>query len=89
MLKRSQKHKKETDMTEMQIGKLGIKTATQSMGLQEFERRTTMKVCERCLWAIESREGNLKSEKHWIEDGETVLCEWCEMEIESDSYYEI
>jgi hypothetical protein len=48
-----------------------------------------MKVCERCLWAIESREGNLKSEKHWIEDGETVLCEWCEMEIESDSYYEI
>lgn len=48
-----------------------------------------MKVCERCLWAIESREGNQRSEKHWIEDEEEVVCEWCENPIENDSYYEI
>lgn len=48
-----------------------------------------MKVCERCLWAIESREGNQRSEKHWIEDEEEIVCEWCENVIENDSYYEI
>lgn len=49
-----------------------------------------MKVCERCLWAIESREGNQRSIKHWIdEDEEEIVCEWCEEVIENDSYYEI
>lgn len=48
-----------------------------------------MKVCERCLWAIESREGNQRSIKHWIDEDEQIVCEWCENTIENDSYYEI
>ncbi len=48
-----------------------------------------MKVCERCLWAIESREGNQRSLKQWIDSDEEVVCEWCEDIIESDCYYEI
>lgn len=48
-----------------------------------------MKVCEHCLWAIESREGNQRSLKHWIDDEEEIVCEWCEEVIENDCYFEI
>ena len=45
-----------------------------------------MFVCEHCLYAIESREGNLATLKHYIdiddeediEGNEESKCDWCE-----------
>ena len=39
-----------------------------------------MKVCEHCLWAIQSREGSQVTRKHYIDadDYEHSKCDWCE-----------
>lgn len=49
----------------------------------------TLKVCEHCLMAIESREGNLPTLKHYIDYDDTESkCDWCG-ETEIDVLYEI
>ena len=49
----------------------------------------TLKVCEHCLMAIESREGTLPTLKHYIDSDDTdAKCDWCE-ETEIDVLYEI
>lgn len=42
--------------------------------------RETMWVCEHCLMAIESREGNQAVLRHWVddEDAEESKCDWCD-----------
>ena len=44
-------------------------------------------VCDRCLMAIESHEGNQAMLKHYIDEDEEVLCDWCEEP--SDVLYEL
>jgi hypothetical protein len=68
------------------------------MGLHERMNRydltrgvepNTLFVCEHCLWAIESREGNLPTLKHYIDCDDTESqCDWCG-ETEMDALYEI
>ena len=64
-----------------------------------YERDTEkMYVCEHCLMAIESREGNQKVLKHYIDDREyfdsdeeyekVSKCDWCE-ENGFDVLYEL
>lgn len=37
-----------------------------------------MKVCDRCLMAIESREGKqLTFTHHWDGESEDFVCDWC------------
>ena len=49
----------------------------------------TLFVCEHCLMAIESREGNLPTLKHYIDYDDTESqCDWCG-ETEIDVLYEI
>lgn len=52
--------------------------------------RETMWVCERCLMAIESREGNQATLRHQVDDDDDVesKCDWCE-EIEFSTLYEL
>lgn len=52
--------------------------------------RKTMWVCERCLMAIESREGNQAVMRHWVdeEDETESKCDWCE-EVGFDELYEL
>lgn len=52
--------------------------------------REKLWVCERCLMAIESREGNQATMRHWVDedDDEESKCEWCE-EIGFDTLYEL
>lgn len=52
--------------------------------------RENMWVCERCLMAIESREGNQATLRHWIDEDDDVepKCDWCE-EIGFDTLYEL
>ena len=49
--------------------------------------REKMWVCEHCLWAIESREGNQATLRHWAdeEDAEESKCDWCEQ----SGFYEL
>lgn len=44
-------------------------------------------VCDRCLMAIESREGNQATLRHYIDEDEETLCDWCEEP--SDVLYEL
>ena len=52
--------------------------------------REKMWVCEHCLWAIESREGNQAIMPHYVdeEDDEESKCDWCE-EVGFDLLYEL
>lgn len=52
--------------------------------------RTTLWVCDHCLLAIESREGNQATLRHSVDedDDEESKCEWCE-EIGFDTLYEL
>lgn len=52
--------------------------------------RETMWVCEHCLMAIESREGNQAVLKHWVDedDEEDSKCDWCE-EVGFDTLYKL
>ena len=50
--------------------------------------RETMWICERCLMAIESREGNQATLRHWVdeEDEKESKCDWCECDGHSVLY---
>lgn len=52
--------------------------------------RERMRVCEHCLWAIESREGNLFSRLVHVDEENPAesICDWCEEEG-FDYLYEI
>lgn len=52
--------------------------------------RDKMWVCEHCLMAIESREGNQATMKHYVDEDDDVesKCDWCE-EIGFDTLYEL
>lgn len=45
----------------------------------DYEPRETLWVCEHCLWAIESREGNQPQLKHYVDETDAVdsKCGWC------------
>ena len=48
-----------------------------------MEKRKNLWICERCLWAIESREGNQVTIRHNIdevdeENDTNSKCDWCE-----------
>ena len=49
--------------------------------------RENMWICERCLMAIESREGNQATLRHSVDDEESK-CDWCE-EDGFDTLYEL
>ena len=55
-----------------------------------MEDNKTLKVCEHCLWAIESREGNQPTLKHYVDENDKVesMCDWC-YEDGFDVLYEI
>ena len=44
------------------------------------EKRENLWVCERCLMAIESREGNQVTLKHYVDytNEDKFKCDWCE-----------
>lgn len=52
--------------------------------------RDNMWVCDHCLCAIESREGNQATLKHYVDEqnDEESKCEWCE-ECGHDVLYEL
>lgn len=52
--------------------------------------RKTMWVCEHCLMAIESREGNQATMRHSVDEDDDVesKCDWCE-EVGFDTLYEL
>lgn len=56
----------------------------------DYEPRETMWVCEHCLWAIESREGNQATLPHSVDEQDAVesKCDWCE-ECGFDTLYEL
>ena len=45
----------------------------------DYEPRETLWVCEHCLMAIESREGNQPQLKHYVDETDAVdsKCGWC------------
>lgn len=47
-----------------------------------------MIVCRYCLMAIEPHEGKQKSEQHYANEDDGLVCDWCNETIE-DEYYEI
>lgn len=53
-------------------------------------KEPNMRVCEHCLMAIESREGNVPTLKHYVDedDDEASKCEWCE-DVGFDVLYEL
>lgn len=53
-------------------------------------KRENLWVCDRCLLAIESREGNQATLKHYVDENDDLesKCEWCE-EIGFDTLYEL
>lgn len=52
--------------------------------------RENMWVCEHCLSAIESREGNQATLRHGVDedDDEESKCDWCE-DVGFDTLYEL
>lgn len=54
------------------------------------EKRENLWVCEHCLAAIESREGNQATLKHYVDEDDDVesKCDWCE-EVGFDTLYEL
>ena len=53
-------------------------------------KRENLWVCDRCLLAIESREGNQTTLKHYVDENDDLesKCEWCEG-IGFDTLYEL
>lgn len=51
------------------------------------EKPQPLRVCPRCLMAIESREGRQFTRPIYLDDDEPARCEWCEDDI-SDILYE-
>lgn len=56
----------------------------------DYEPRETLWVCEHCLMAIESREGNQATLKHGVDETDAVdsRCGWCH-EVGFDALYEL
>lgn len=52
------------------------------------EEPSKLCVCERCLMAIESREGQQITRKIYLDDDDPRPCDWCE-ESDFDTLYEI
>ncbi len=52
------------------------------------ENPPTLCVCERCLMAIESREGQQITRKIYLDEDDPRPCDWCE-DTENDVLYEI
>lgn len=51
------------------------------------ENPQPLRVCPRCLMAIESREGRQFTRPIYLDDDEPARCEWCDDDI-SDILYE-
>ena len=51
------------------------------------ENPPPLRVCPRCLMAIESREGRQFTRPVYFDDDEPARCEWCE-DDENDVLYE-
>ena len=49
-------------------------------GKEKAMERENMWICEHCLMAIESREGNQATLRHWVDEDDEVesKCDWCE-----------
>ena len=62
------------ELIEMAIGKPNI--------------RENLWVCEHCLMAIESREGNQATLIHYVDEDDNCKCDWCE-DDEFDVLYEL
>ena len=56
----------------------------------DYEPRETMWVCDHCLAAIESREGNQATLEHGVDSTDAVesRCDWCK-EVGFDTLYEL
>ena len=56
----------------------------------DYEPRETLWVCEHCLMAIESREGNQATLRHSVDEMDAVesRCDWCH-ECGFDTLYEL
>lgn len=52
--------------------------------------RENMWICEKCLMAIESREGNQATLRHWVDEDDDAesKCDWCE-EVGFDTLFEL
>ena len=51
--------------------------------------RDKLWVCERCLCAISSKEGNQATLVHYVdEEDEESMCDWCE-DVGFDTLYEL
>lgn len=57
---------------------------------EDYEPRETLWVCEHCLEAIESREGNQATLSHYVDETDAVdsRCGWCK-ECGFDTLYEL
>ena len=56
----------------------------------DYEPRETMWVCDHCLAAIQSREGNQATLRHSVDETDAVesRCDWCH-EVGFDTLYEL
>lgn len=56
----------------------------------DYEPRETMWVCDHCLCAIESHEGNQARLAHYVDETDAVesKCDWCK-EVGFDTLYEL
>lgn len=75
-----------TDLQEDEWGDDYITQVTESNFCRIVEEREKLWVCEHCLAAIESREGNQATMRHYV-DGVDSICDWCERS--SDVLYEL
>lgn len=50
--------------------------------------RENLFVCEHCLQAIESHEGNQITRTHYVDEDDNSQCDWCE-DDGFDTLYEI
>jgi hypothetical protein len=57
---------------------------------EDYEPRETMWVCDHCLAAITSREGNQATLTHYIDSDDLAgsMCDWCE-QVGFDTLYEL
>ena len=57
---------------------------------EDYEPRATLWVCDHCLMALESREGNQATLRHGVDEMDAVesKCDWCK-ECGFDTLYEL
>ena len=76
-----------TDLEEEEWGDDYITQVTESNFCRIMEEREHLWVCENCLAAIESHEGNQATLRHYV-DGVESQCDWCK-EVGFDTLYEL